>query len=66
MQLTHGPNSPPRCAPSGSSGQSYQYTYECTVSFELQGGMIIDYFTKDRRTPNDPFTHCTHIYGRFN
>jgi hypothetical protein len=66
MQLTHGPNSPPRCAPSGSSGQSYQYTYECTVSFELQGGMIVDYFTKDRRTPNDPFTHCTHIYGRFN
>ncbi len=64
LQLTHGPNAPPRCAPSAGT-QSYQYTYECTLSFELQGGMIIDYFTKDRRTPNDPYTHCSHIFGRF-
>lgn len=64
LQLTHGPNAPPRCAPSAGA-QSYQYAYECTLSFELQGGMIIDYFTKDRRTPNDPYTHCSHIFGRF-
>lgn len=61
MQLTHGPKSAPHRAPSGSSGQSCQYTHEPTISFELQGGMIIDYFTKDRRTPHDPYTHCPHI-----
>lgn len=64
LQQTHGPNAPPRCAPSAGA-QSYRYTYECTLSFELQDGVIIDYFTKDRRTPNDPYTHCSHIFGRF-
>lgn len=54
-----------KAAAPSAGAQSYQYTYECTLSFELQEGMIIDYFTKDRRTPNDPYTHCSHIFGRF-
>lgn len=63
-QLVDGPNKPPVCVPMAGPA-SWDTTYQCTVSFEFQGGMIVDYVTRGDRIPNQAFTQCSRVFGKF-
>lgn len=63
-QLVNGPNRPPVCAPTAGM-EDRQVTYQCTASFEIRDGVIVDFVTRGGRDNLDAYSHCSRVFGKF-
>lgn len=63
-QPVNGPNKPLVCAPAAGM-EDRQVTYQCTASFEVSEGVIVDFATRGGRDNLDAYSHCSRVFGKF-